>query len=213
MRQLKVISDTMACTTCSATQQMKASNCCSSTIINFNGQLTPECFINMKDVPQEERNYLMCPTYNLGIYSVCDTCPLDCVKNPNKKRASSLNDVLGLLSGMFGIDENKKKQLNVAFDKLKQPEFKEVYTSLEQASWVIKDVMSGKLGSSDVARKVLSTEAVKLKESFGNLVKDGKITEEEARMFNAQINTEENLQKLKSILSVMKAQSHEQKKT
>lgn len=178
-------------------------------IIKTNGQFVPECFIKMKDLTQADRNYLICPTYNLGMYDVCSTCPLDCVKNPNQSQKSPIFDIVNLLGAMFGVDPGKKKEIDGALSKLNQPEFKEIYTSLERASKVIKDVIESKSGAPDITRKVLEVEAVNLKKAFGNMIKDGKITEEEARLLSAEVHSSENMQKLKTILSTMKKQYRE----
>jgi len=135
---------------------------------------------------------------------ICPTCPSE-IKSP-------MADVVDLFSGLLGMDANKKREINSAFDQLNKPEFKEVYSSLERASRSIKDVMSGNLGSSDVARKVLELETVNLKKAFGGLIEEGKITEEEARILKTDINSSANMQKLKSVLEVMKQQQSEAKK-
>lgn len=135
------------------------------------------------------------------------TC-LTCKGRPK----SSVSDVVDLFGGLLGIDDNKKKEIGAAFEKLNQPEFKEIYSSLEQASKSIKDVMSGNSGAPDIARKVLEFEAVKLKKAFGGLIDSGKITEEEARIFKTEIHSSTNMQKLKSVLEVMKRQQRETKK-
>lgn len=142
---------------------------------------------------------------------MCKTCPLDCPKNENKKQKSPMYDIINLLGGVLGIDDTKKKEVDAAFERLNQPEFKDVYSSLERASKSIRDVMSGQAGTSDIAKKILEVEAGKLKQTFGDMIKDGRITEEEARMFNAEINSSANMQKLKSVLEVMKAQNREKK--
>lgn len=135
----------------------------------------------------------------------CPTCPAEFSKSP-------MADVINLFGGMLGLDANKKNEVNASFEKLNQPEFKEVYSSLERASNSIKDVMNGKSGSPDVARKVLEVEAANLKKAFNGLIEDGKISEEEARILKTEINSSANMQKLKSVLEVMKQQQRETKK-
>lgn len=134
---------------------------------------------------------------------ICPTCP--------SKQKSPMADVIELFGGILGMDANKKKEAEEAFDKLKQPEFREVYSSLERASTSIKNVMSGHAGAPDVARKVLEVEAVKLKSAFNVLIDEGKITEEEARILKTEINSSANLQKLKSVLESIKQQQRETK--
>ena len=136
----------------------------------------------------------------------CPTCP-EVPKSP-------MADVINLFGGFLGMDETKKKEVDAAFDKLNKPEFKEVYSSLEMASKSIKDVMSGNSGAPDMARKVLEVEAANLKKAFNGLIEEGKITEEEARILKTDINSSANIQKLKSVLEVMKQQQQrETKKT
>lgn len=122
-------------------------------------------------------------------------------------------DIVDMLGPLLGLDDNRRKNMTDAFDKLNQPEFKDVYSSLERASVSIKDVMSGKSGAPDVARKILEMETSNLKDSFNKLIKDGKITEEEARILKTDINSSDNIHKLKSMLEVMKQQTSETKKT
>ena len=141
---------------------------------------------------------------NLLARTTCLTCP-SAPKSP-------MADVIELFGGLLGMDANKRKEVEGAFDKLKQPEFKEVYSSLERASTSIKNVMSGQSGAPDVARKVLETEAASLKSAFNGLIKDGKITEEEARILKTDINSSANMQKLKTVLEVMKQQQFGEKK-
>lgn len=135
----------------------------------------------------------------------CPTCP--------QKQKSPMFDVVNLFGGLLGMDDNKKKEVDAAFDKLNQPEFKEVYSSLERASKSIKDVMGGTTGSPDVARKILEAETANLKKAFNGLIESGKITEEEARILKTDINSSANMQKLKSVIEIIKQQNHETKKT
>jgi len=135
----------------------------------------------------------------------CPTCP----ENPK----SPVDDVIGIFGSMLGLTDTKKKDINVAFEKLNKPEFREVYSSLERASGSIKNVMSGNSGAPDVARKVLETELSNLKTAFNNLIKDGKITEEEARLLKTDINSSANMEKLKTMLEIMKQQTRDPKKT
>ncbi len=209
MKSLPVVKQELSCTSCVASKQMRESTHCTKFIVKQDASYIPECFINSKSVSQAERNYLMCPTYNLGMYDVCQTCPLECVKNPKQNVKSPLHDIINLLGSMFGMDDAKKKEVDGAFERLNQPEFKEVYSSLERSSKSIKDVMNGRAGSSDIARKILEVESSNLKSAFSNLIKDGKITEEEARILNTEIHSSANMQKLKSVLNVMKQQTHE----
>lgn len=200
--KLPVINET-TCDRCVATLQMRESSHCTKKIVNHNSSFAPECFVNTTNISQAERNFLMCPTYNLGMFFVCQTCPLDCQMNPNKLK-SPFTDIINLLGGFLGIDDSKKKEVDNAFAKLNQPEFKDVYSSLERASNSIKDVMNGKLGSSDVAKKILESETNNLKKSFNDLIKTGKITEAEADTINREISSVANIEKLKSVVEVMK---------
>lgn len=209
MKSLPVIKEEIACTTCVASKQMRESEYCTKAIVKQDASYIPECFLKIKDVSQAERNYLMCPTYNLGMYYVCESCALECVKNPKQQTKSPMYDIINLIGNMFGMDDAKKKEVDNAFERLNQPDFKEVYSSLERSSKSIKDVMSGKTGSSDIARKILEVEALNLKKAFNNLIKDGKITEEEARIIHTEINSSANMQKLKSVLDIMKQQTRE----
>lgn len=195
------------CNNCVSTKQMRESVHCTKTIIKQDSSFIPECFVRIKNISQEERNYLMCPTYNLGIYSACQTCPLPCPKNPNQKK-SPIQDIINLIGSVFGINDAQKNGIASAFEKLNNPDFKEVYSSLERSSNAIKDIMNGKLGSSDVARKVLESETSNLKYSFENLVKDGKITDNEANAIKNSINSTENIQKLKFAIDTMKKQQN-----
>lgn len=192
------------CDKCVATQQMCASEHCTKTIVKHDSSFIPECFVRIKNISQEERNYLMCPTYNLGMYSVCQTCPLSCVKNPNKKEKSPMSDIINLFGTMFGVDDKKKKDIDEAFEKLNQPDFQDIYSSIGRVSNSIKNIMNGNVGSADIAKKILEAEATNLKEGFNNLIKSGKITEEEAKILNTEINSEKNIQKLKSVLENIK---------
>lgn len=137
---------------------------------------------------------------------ICPTCP------SKQQFKSPISDVVNLFGGLLGIDDNKKREIDTAFDKLNQPEFKDVYSSLERASKSIKDVMSGDSGAPDIARKVLEVEAASLKKAFSGLIDDGKITEEEARLLKTEVHSTANMQKLKSMLDVMKRQQSETKK-
>jgi len=141
---------------------------------------------------------------NLLSNIACPTCP--------SKPKQPMSDVFDLFGGFLGLDAKKKNEISTAFDKLNQPEFKDVYSSLERASVSIKNVMNGNLGSSDVARKILEVEAANLKKSFGKLIEEGQITEEEARIFKTEIDSTANLQKLKSVMEVMKQQQRAPKK-
>lgn len=136
----------------------------------------------------------------------CPTCPAEFSKSP-------VDDLIGIFGGVLGITEDKRKEINAAFEKLNQPEFKNVYTSLGRASGSIKSVMNGKAGAPDVARKVLEAETANLKSAFDELIKEGKITEEEARILKTDINSSANMQKLKTMLEVMKQQTNDPKKT
>lgn len=141
---------------------------------------------------------------NLTPDTICLTCPIN--KSP-------VDDLLGVFGGVLGLTDTKKKEINSAFERLNQPEFKEVYSSLGRASSSIKEVMNGRSGAPDVARKVLEAEAASLKSAFGNLIKEGKITEEEARLLKTDINSSANMEKLKTMLEVMKQQTRDPKKT
>lgn len=143
---------------------------------------------------------------NLSPDLICPTCPS---KKINK---SPISDVVNLFGGLLGIDNSKKAEIDSAFEKLNEPEFKDVYSSLERASKSIKDVMNGNSGAPDVARKVLEIEATNLRNAFSGLVNDGKITEEEARIFKTEINSSANMQKLRSVLDVMKQQQQREAK-
>src|SRR5271168_3670868 len=95
---------------------------------------------------------------NLTSNIVCPTCPA--------KPKPPMMDVVEFFGGMLGLDASKKNEISTAFDKLNQPEFKEVYASLERASTSIKDVMNNGTGAPDIARKVLEMESVNLKKAF-----------------------------------------------
>lgn len=142
---------------------------------------------------------------NLVAKVACPTCPTE--------SKSPVDELISTFGGVLGITEDKRKEINAAFEKLNQPEFKNVYASLERASGSIKNVMNGKAGAPDVARKVLEVEASNLKSAFDELIKEGKITEEEARILKTDINSSANMQKLKTMLEVMKQQTHDPKKT
>lgn len=143
-----------------------------------------------------------CPTYNLGMYDVCLTCELDCPQNTKSK--SSIVEIIGVIGGLLGLDNNKKKELSSTFNNLNKPEFKGIYSSLENASNSIKDVLSGKLGSSDIAKKVLEIETNNLKSEFSKLITNGQISKEEVENLKNNFNSTDNMMKLKSLLEGMK---------
>jgi hypothetical protein len=133
---------------------------------------------------------------NIILNISCQTCP--------QSNVSPIFNIIDMVGGILGIDAQKKKDINLAFDKLKQPEFKEAYSSLERASNAIKNVMNNQQNNTDVAKKILEVELSHLKNSFNNLIRDGKITQKEADSIKSQINTEQNMRKLKSILEIAK---------
>lgn len=126
----------------------------------------------------------------------CPTCP--------SKPKAPMADIVEMFAPLLGLNSDKKKEVSDAFDKLNQPEFKDIYSSLERASKSIKNVMNGDTGSSDVARKILEIETVNLKKSFNDLIRDGKISEEEVRVLKTEVNSSANMQKLRSVLENMK---------
>ncbi len=197
--------DILACNNCIATNQMRSSRHCTKNVIRNDNSFVPECFINSKAVAQSERNYLMCPTYNLGMFEVCQTCPLDCIKNPNKQSNSSIADVLNMLGGLFNFDETKKQSISNTIDKLNTPDFKEIYTSLESVSDIVKEMLNGKNQSSDLTKKILESETNKIKNTVDKMVKGGKITSEEVELFKQEINTSMDIQKIKKMLNTIKA--------
>jgi hypothetical protein len=171
--------------------------------------------IKINDAQDDNNQLYNCNCLKCGIMHIvskaniisnisCPTCP--------SKQKSPMTDIIDLFGGMLGLNAEKKNEVAVAFEKLNKPEFQEVYSSLERASVSIKNVMNGN-GAPDIAKKTLEVEAIGLKKAFADLIKDGKITEEEARNIKIEVNASENIQKLKSILDVMKQQQSETKKT
>jgi hypothetical protein len=212
MKLLPVVKDVhLPCNSCIATKQLRDSQYCTKTIINYKDQYIPECMINLLELSQADRNFYGCQTYNLGIYSVCESCPLECPKNDRLNKKSPLTDIVNMISGMFGIDQDKKKEINEALVRLNQPEFKEIYNVLERSSTTIQAAMNGDKNSSDIAKKVLEAERDNLKSAFNDLIQAGKITEEEARLANAEINSSANMDKLKKLLADMKIQQSAKK--
>ena len=136
------------------------------------------------------------------MYDVCLTCELECSKNNKSK--SSIVEIIGVIGGLLGLDSDKKKELGQAFNNLNKPEFKGIYSSLENASSSIKDVLSGKLGSSDIAKKVLEIETENLKSEFSKLITNGQITKEEVEVLKTNFNSTDNMMKLKSLLESVK---------
>ena len=113
---------------------------------------------------------------------------------------NTLLDLFGLFGGLFGADAAKKQKMDEAFAQLNKPEFKEVYEALQRASGALNDVLSGKIGSPEVAKKVLEVELAHIRRINADLVKNGQISEEEMRNLTSQIDTVANLGSLRSTL-------------
>jgi hypothetical protein len=192
----------LVCSNCISTKQMRESSYCTKTIILYEGQYIPGCMINLLKAEQRERNYLTCSTYNLGLYSVCEKCPLSCPQN--KKNTNAFTDIINFISNILGLEEGKKKEIFCALEKLNTPDFKEIYSSLEKSSYSIKNALDNKFNSPDIAKKVLEIEGIKLKNEFEKLIFNGKISKEEARMLKADINSSANIEKLKLLINSMK---------
>lgn len=186
----------LPCITCVATSQLRSSSHCSKTLTQLNGQTIPNCYVQIRTISQAERNFLTCPTYNLGMFEVCETCPLECKEN--KKKKSPLEDLLKLVAPLFGLDKNKQDMFKDATDKLAGEEFNAVRNSLEVVSGTIKDLMDGK--TSDISKKKLEVEAERLKAHFDGLIKDGKISQQEVNKWRSEISGLESLKVVKSFL-------------
>lgn len=132
---------------------------------------------------------------------------ISCATCPSKKHVKSpISDIMNMFGGLLGIDDKKKQEIDNAFNALDKPEFKNIYSSLERSSKSIKDVMSGEFGTPDIARKILETEAVTLKNAFDVLIKDGKITKDEVNTFKTEIHSDANFTKIKSVLETVRRQ-------
>lgn len=201
----------LPCISCAATKQMRESEYCTKTIINYDNQFIPGCMVKLLELSQAKRNFLTCQTYNLGIYSVCNNCPLDCEKNKNQS-SPIFKDIVNLLGNVIGLDESKKQVINITLKNLNKPEFKEIYSSLERISLSIRKVIDGKSGSTDITRKILEVESIKLKNAFDELINKGIISKEEARLLKNDVNSSKNMQHLQSLLQTIKNQ-HEKKKS
>lgn len=204
MIKLPVINNTkIPCTTCVSTIQMRESQYCTKTIIMYEGQYVPECMVNILELDQEQRNFLTCGTYNLGVYSVCKTCPLSCPQNSSKK-SNQFNNIIDFISNLLGFDEQKKKEISKVLEQLNTSDFKEIYLSLDRASSSIKDVLGGKTNSSDMTKKILEYETNNIKKTFNTFIQNGKITEKDIEILKNNIDSEKNISKLKTLISSLK---------
>lgn len=193
----------MDCNKCIATEQMRASHYCTKTVIKQDNSFVPECLLKARTAAKSaEYTYLMCPTYNLGLYEVCNTCPLDCIKNPNKSN-SDIKNIISMLGNLFGFNNDRQHEITKAIEQLNQPEFNDIYKSIERSSKVVRDVMNGGK-SGDVNAAILKSEANYLKNALDILVKDGKITDDEVQLARTEIESLSNVQKLKTLLQTMK---------
>lgn len=204
MKSLPVIPEIIPCSTCVATKQMNQSKFCTKQIVQDEAQLIPECFANIKNISQAERNFLMCPTFNLGIYSACRECPLSCPQNINPSKNSSLNETLNFLANLLNLDTTKKKEITNSIEKLNKPEFKEIYGSLEIISKNLGSALNGEMNVSEISRKIIELETRNLKKSLEQLTNDGKISREEIQQYNEEINKSTNIKKLQSLIGDLK---------
>lgn len=193
---------TLPCTQCVATKQMRESEYCTKTIVEYDGQFIPNCFVKLTKLDQPERNHLSCQTYSLGLYQVCNTCPLTCPKNTIQK--SPLEDLIALVAPLFGADQDKQRAVKEAAAKINDPEFADIKNSLETVSTTIKSIMEGKPGASDIGKTKLEAEAAKLKEKFEGMVKDGKISEAEANKIRSEIKNHDSIKMAKEMLDGLK---------
>lgn len=192
----------LPCIQCVATKQMRESEYCTKTIVEYDGQFIPECFVKLAKLDQPDRNYLSCQTYSLGLYQVCKTCPLTCPKNTIQK--SPLEDLIALVAPLFGADKDKQQAVKDATAKINDPEFADVKKSLETVSTTIKNIMEGKPGASDIGKKQLEAEATKLKDKFEQMIKDGKISHTEANKIRSEIKNHDSIRMAKEMLDGLK---------
>jgi len=117
---------------------------------------------------------------------------------------SPFEDILNMFGPLLGIDDIKKKEIMLAIEKLNGPEFKNIYISLQRATSALKDVMSGKLASLGISKKILMVESENIKKELDVLIKEGKISEKDIFAFKNSFNSDSSIKKLKSLLELLK---------
>lgn len=203
MKNLLVIQNKIAnCEKCVSTQQMKASPHCSLSIVNNDGHITPECFVNIKNISQAERNFLTCPTYNLGMYEYCKACPLECPQNFSLSKNSPFFNIINQLAPLLGLTEDKKQKILFSLENLNNPDFKNIYSSLIGFSKIMDDIFKNK--NIDLAKKSLELELGEIKDNLTDLISQGKITQKEVDLLNSQIKNNENFKEFGQILKTIK---------
>lgn len=146
---------------------MRESKYCTKSIVSVDGQMIPECFANLASLSQENRNYLTCQTYNLGLYNICKTCTLSCHQNSNNS-----NPILNILN-LLGLDEDRKSKVMLSLNQLKTSEFSDVISILEGLGKLTS------LNNPDLAKAILHKDRDRLQKILDEAINSGKITKEQ----------------------------------
>ena len=86
------------------TKQMRDSAGCNKTATIVGNDIFFGCSEFSKNLSKQERQFLTCDLWNMGLEDSCYTCELDCINNKNEK----MKDIL-----------SEKKTLDAVIDKLR----------------------------------------------------------------------------------------------
>lgn len=156
---------------CKKTRQIKESQFCTGQCENINGRLVFDCELLTNDLNSDQKSFLTCHFWDMGIKDNCSVCPLGCPENKNPivlrtksaiKNVSNIMESLGPMMQMSGVDPLIVKK---AYDAMGSAEIN-TNTSAE-----IEDTIKITNYARDILNTVMSGGAI-------NIVEFKKIKEE-----------------------------------
>jgi hypothetical protein len=142
---------------CKKTNQLKNSQYCTGDYEVVGGKIIFGCEKNIQVRSEDQKNFLTCNFFDLGIKDQCKICPLSCKENLNptikkmestKKNVAQILNSLGPMAGIMGVNPSEIKK---AFDTLDSAEINtntsaEIEETVKLANYardVLTSIMSG----------------------------------------------------------------------
>ncbi len=143
---------------CKKTSQLKDSEFCTGFCTVEGGMVIYDCDIKIKNMHNDEKNFLSCGIWDMGVRDNCSICPLECKENKNpivQKTKNAMKNMSAILSSLSpimsetGIDINSisKAKSMMESGEINTNNYKEIEEAVNLTNYaknVINSIMNGK---------------------------------------------------------------------
>jgi len=107
---------------CKMTRAVRESGFCIGKSYFDGTKITFGCQSSIQNLAKEEKEWMECKTWDAELFSACNSCPLFCSKNPNKKQkeekrkkiAAALSEIKVTAAG-FGLSVEQIEKLSETY--------------------------------------------------------------------------------------------------